>query len=397
MEIQIERQKMLSVSVERKLLSDALDKNCNATDIRLRLAQIHYHCDNFDEAIDLLSCPESGGCGFEGRLILIGALFARNQAGDDDLAEDICANALQLALTNTQHARVLAEVAKAKLRKGNSTAAMELLQQALDLDAKNISAFKRLALQYLRQGEPEKVITLCDGMLKRGIRHSRLFAARMMALAMLQKTDEAVGLAQLDVFLNEAMIEPPADWGPLASFNAALSAEILNNPDLRFGRHGTSSKDAWRVDAPALGECPAVKALLAVISDMAKAHIHTIGLHRHIWSDAVPEQLELRSWSVITQDEGRELWHMHPNGWLSGGYYVEVPEAVELGTDEAGCLAFGLPEGLIGKDAADAYGATLIRPKAGLLTLFPSHSFHRTFPHKSVGRRICLAFDLCPV
>jgi hypothetical protein len=69
---------------------------------------------------------------------------------------------------------------------------------------------------------------------------------------------------------------------------------------------------------------------------------------------------------------------------------------VSHGDGEAGCLAFGLPDELIGKDAADAYGVEIARPTAGLSMLFPSHVYHRTFPHAARENRICLAFDLWP-
>ena len=99
---------------------------------------------------------------------------------------------------------------------------------------------------------------------------------------------------------------------------------------------------------------------------------------------------------MITEGPGFEEWHVHQHGWLSGVYYVAVPEAVAHGDGEAGCLAFGLPDELIGKDAADAYGVEIARPRAGLSMLFPSHVYHRTFPHATRENRICLAFDLWP-
>ncbi len=58
-----------------------------------------------------------------------------------------------------------------------------------------------------------------------------------------------------------------------------------------------------------------------------------------------------------------------------------------------------MPAGLIGAAASEQFGDTLVRPEAGLLTLFPSHAYHRTYPHQQDGpdaQRICLAFDLIP-
>jgi uncharacterized protein (TIGR02466 family) len=104
----------------------------------------------------------------------------------------------------------------------------------------------------------------------------------------------------------------------------------------------------------------------------------------------------LSSWCVITEREGFEDWHTHPQGWMSGVYYVEVPQSVSDGEGEAGCLALGLPEGLVGEEASAIFGRQVVRPRAGLLVLFPSHCYHRTFPHRSPGRRIGISFDLRP-
>jgi hypothetical protein len=99
----------------------------------------------------------------------------------------------------------------------------------------------------------------------------------------------------------------------------------------------------------------------------------------------------------MTDAEGFELWHVHQFGWISGVYYVDIPEAVTEGDDKGGCIAFGLPDDMVGEEAAAAFGEILVRPTPGLLMLFPSHTYHRTFAHGADERRICLAFDIQPL
>lgn len=140
-----------------------------------------------------------------------------------------------------------------------------------------------------------------------------------------------------------------------------------------------------------------VSALLELVVTQVNAHLAKLAQSDHPWLASRPERAELQSWCVISEADGFEQWHMHPGGWLSGGYYVEVPEAVVAGSDVAGCLAFGLPGGMIGEEAAASVGTRLVRPVPGLLSLFPSHAYHRTFPHGATGRRMCIAFDLRPI
>jgi Putative 2OG-Fe(II) oxygenase len=228
------------------------------------------------------------------------------------------------------------------------------------------------------------------------IGHSRLLAARMMALAASGESQAAEKLLGASQFVHAGLIQTPSGWPDLAAFNAALALEVSSNPGLRFERYGTSSEKAWRVDHPATVNTPAVIALLTEIAGIAETHAASGVELDHWWIQASPSIAVLRSWCVITEGNGFEKWHMHPEGWMSGGYYVEVPDAVANGAGEAGCLAFGLPGGLIGEAAAQNFAQTQVRPRPGLLTLFPSHAYHRTFPHNGQGRRMCIAFDICP-
>jgi hypothetical protein len=87
---------------------------------------------------------------------------------------------------------------------------------------------------------------------------------------------------------------------------------------------------------------------------------------------------------------------MHPDGWLSGGYYPMVPSELGPETGKAGCIAFGLPDGLPGARAAALFGELPVQPKEGQLMLFPSHAYHRTYKHGMAAQRICIAFDIIP-
>jgi len=48
----------------------------------------------------------------------------------------------------------------------------------------------------------------------------------------------------------------------------------------------------------------------------------------------------------------------------------------------------------IGEDGASVGGAEIIRPKPGLLFLFPSWLMHQVRPYLGTGLRISIAFNL---
>lgn len=394
--IATELTRKLDAKAEVQLLRDAVHNNPDSQPLRLRLARLLNKLDLFSESIKLLSDGTAANTMSGAKFALIAAHFARDTDDDTRLAKMIAENAAKVAKTNGDRSLFQSELAKAHIRLGQIDAALPLLHSALELHPENVRAFKRLAMELLRQNQPKQVIALADRLKCKGVAHSRLLAARMMAAAALGDAEAAQQLLGAADLIYAKQIQAPAGWPELSAFNAALSAEISSNPGMRFERYGTSSEHAWRVDHPATGTTPAVTALLAEIVRIASAHAEFCTTSSHDWSAACPKNAMLRSWCVMTQGDGYEKWHMHPEGWMSGGYYVEVPDAVANGFGEAGCLAFGVPGGVIGEVAAQNVVQTQFRPTPGLLTLFPSHAYHRTFPHNCDGRRMCIAFDICP-
>lgn len=85
---------------------------------------------------------------------------------------------------------------------------------------------------------------------------------------------------------------------------------------------------------------------------------------------------------------------MHPSGYISGVYYVQVPSEVAAGDGEAGCLYFTDKD----RPAAEAqqHALGIVRPQTGAMLLFPSYFWHGVVPFQGVSERICVAFDVIP-
>lgn len=382
MELTLQPPPVIAPQEEVRLLRAALQRNPELAPIRARLGVL---LNDLDRHADTVALLEAGSTTAEEWITLADARFALRQTAAAGAA---ARRSGELALTPVARSRALAGEGKAAAHAGEYDRAVALFEQALALSPGSGPAFKRLANELLRAGQPQAVLELCERMVAQGVDHARAKAARTMALAMLGEAAEARAVADFAHSLHTRTLPPPSGWGTLEDFNAAVLAELLANPEIRFEKAATSSDRSWRVDAPALGGAPAVEALLgtigAAVSEYAAQRAHA------------PARARLNAWCVIAEAEGSEGWHTHPFGWISGGYYVAVPEAVVNGTDPAGCFALGLPSGLIGQAAADAFGETLVRPYAGLLTLFPSHAYHRTWPHHTAAKRACLAFDVIP-
>lgn len=106
-----------------------------------------------------------------------------------------------------------------------------------------------------------------------------------------------------------------------------------------------------------------------------------------------PESFTLASWALAVNMDGHEGWHIHPDGWLSGVFYVEVPDLTQSGARHAGQIEFGpYPLGPAANDSA--WPRLTIQPCTGDLLLFPSWFAHRTWPTGVPEDRVCIAFDV---
>ncbi|MGV3456789.1 2OG-Fe(II) oxygenase family protein [Sphingomonas sp.] len=388
--------KRITAADECALVQAAYARNPASTLLRDRLAVLFNRNDRFAEAIALYAGVDPYTLGFAEVLVLVHAHMALEQPTDTARAADLATVAFEVADEDFQRAAALAARGKAQRRMGAIDAAEHSLRQALIHDPHNKDACKRLASLHFDAGAPQRVLDDMAQLDAQGVGHSRLFAAQTLALAQLGQIDAARAQDGWDRFAHRGTLATPAGFDTLDAFNAALAAELLTHPGLRYESYGTASEQTWRIDAPATGAAPRVRQLLDALAGTVDTHLAGLAAEGHPWLRARPGTGVLHSWCVITESTGFETWHVHQFGWLSGVYYVQIPDGIATGTDAAGCIAFGIPEDMVGDDAARAFGSTVVRPQAGTVMLFPSHCYHRTFPHGAAERRICVAFDIWP-
>ena len=394
LEIVHEPVRVLTLAQERELTRAAHDRAGSAA-LRKRRVQLATHDDDFAEVVAVLD--HASDLDFGEQIMLTRAFLALETEADNARAQH-CANlAFDIADLPIQRAAALADRAKAQRRLSQASAARDSLEAALDLDPHSKDACKRLAALDLEQSRAPALVEWCKGLTDSGVGHARLHAARVLGEAVCGDLDAARAVEGLAALSSNRVLPPPPGWDDLAAFNAALAVELLSHRNMRYERYGSASNYTWRIDALARPETPLVQLLL----DHLAAHIRTtvgqLDQLDHRWLADRPDQALLRAWCVITEGDGFEGWHVHQFGWLSGVYYVQIPDEIALGIDQGGCLAFGLPEEFTGIETAEAYGTKQVRPEPGMMLTFPSHVFHRTYPHFGPGKRICVAFDVKPV
>ncbi|MFD2166299.1 tetratricopeptide repeat protein [Thalassotalea euphylliae] len=103
------------------------------------------------------------------------------------------------------------------------------------------------------------------------------------------------------------------------------------------------------------------------------------------------------SWSVKLQPNGFHVNHVHPAGWISSAFYVNVPNfsQFEQEHDNAGAIKFGETSMQLGEREEIA---KIVSPSPGMLVLFPSYTWHGTVPFNADVDtfRLTAPFDVVP-
>jgi len=154
---------------------------------------------------------------------------------------------------------------------------------------------------------------------------------------------------------------------------------------------GLQSGDLSGADLPALA---AFRARLVAAIDGTIARLPVRAGHPFLGYR--PRRYRINLWATVLRDGGHQRPHIHPRGWMSGVYYVQVPPLAPDVAPAAGRLELGRPEELLPLPPAPLLREVAAEP--GRLVLFPSYLFHRTIPFhgRDAQPRISLAFDVVP-
>lgn len=310
-------------------------------------------------------------------------------AGDPHAAAATLAAALQ---TYPEHSGLHQAAASVAADLGEPARQLDHAAAALRLDPSSIAAARALTEALLHAGRGREAEALASQVhsatpLDQGI------LALLATAWRLTGDPRHAALCEEPALISCRAIAAPKGWTSREAFLADLSATLRGlhgwrtHPFEQSLRHGSQTQ----VDL-ARSELPVLRALFAALDAPIRAHIAALGQG----TDAVRARTRSGyripgAWSVLLQSGGRHVDHVHPEGWLSSVFYVDLPRAVETGWQ--GWLAFGRP-GVSTTPALAPFRR--LRPEPGHIALFPSYLWHGTEPFAGEEPRLTVAFDIVP-
>ena len=306
------------------------------------------------------------------------------------------------------HYRVAAELApdnpavqnnlgNALAEAGHYSEAVDVLRAVVRRHPDFADAVFNLGSALLESGDAQTALEACDSYERFGKPHCGIIACKGIALAELGRSGEAHDLHDYRRLVRPSGPTVPAMVNDLSAFNGRLRDHILGHPTLRADPFGHATRNGQHTGELFAEPWGPMREMQAQVSASVDAYL--AGLPRdsaHPYLSYCPTEFRLTAWAVVMGNLGHQIAHNHPRAWVSGVYYVEVPDLVETtGDAHEGWLEFGRPAEKI--PISYEPETTVVKPEEGLLVLFPGFMYHHTIPYHGNARRISLAFDAVPV
>jgi tetratricopeptide (TPR) repeat protein len=276
-------------------------------------------------------------------------------------------------------------LAQALARLGRVDDALDAARRGLEYTPAGFVSLRIIAEALTKRDQLERLWTLCLAHRARGAWggwFSAVMASTAGALGLDAEREQLVD--RLRWF---SLARPPLPAGFHEGFGAELTA-----------LHSSDRPDdaARRVDQLELLGGPLTQLFCARVREAVEQYVaeredlrdHPVMAHR-------PSSVSLHAWSLITHGDEAHDWHVHRAAWISGVYYVAMPDISASDAAHAGAIEFGLfPFGRGGEELRSHRWQ--VRPEPGMLLIFPSHYAHRTWPTEVAQPRVSVAFDIRP-
>ena len=315
-----------------------------------------------------------------------------NRAGRPDAAYAMLADAVRQVPTEPV---LLSAVASAAMFAGDVDAAVGYAERSVAVNGGAAVAQTLLAETCLAAGQGDRAAAILDELLKAQPQDQKLLALLWIARR-LTHDPRYHELYDYETMVGVYELPTPKGWSNLPAYLADLAAVLKGLHVMRSDPLDQSLRNGTQTEQNlALSTDPVVAAFFETVMTPIREHAEKLGRGRDpLRARNAAKQLIKAGWSAKLQPGGFHANHLHPQGWLSSAFYVELPGAVDRDDGRReGWLKMGEP-GLVTRPALQP--EHYVKPAPGRLVLFPSYMWHGTVPFSGEESRLTVAFDVVP-
>ena len=201
-------------------------------------------------------------------------------------------------------------------------------------------------------------------------------------------------LADYPALVRSYILPTPEGWHSLDAYLDALRARLAERHDLKTHPLQQSLRGGSQVPSLHQSPDPLFRAFYEQARKVVTRYLADIGPGGDpLRSRATGDFRFSGGWSVRLQPNGFHADHVHPQGWISSAFYLDLPSGVADDDRREGWIKFGQP-GCVTRPTLEPEHE--VRPQPGMLVLFPSYMWHGTRAFTSPEHRLTMAFDVVP-
>ena len=300
-----------------------------------------------------------------------------------------------------QNAEAHNQLGQVHAKHGRFEEAVAEHKEAIRFDGGNALYHEELGNTLILAGEYREAVNVLFKSHEMNPRGSSILGA--LTIAMKEAGDNRVSyFINNDKFVTTRYIDVPDGFDSLDDFNDALHKELVTRHDAEphWGDFswppGQTQHGGTQIPDNVFGNPSGTVAILK--QQISKAMAEYLGGLKHD-----PDHPFLRylnpdfrftgAFSNIIHPSGYDGSHIHPEGWISGVYWVKMPDLPEENWEAGeGCTHFGEPPPHLISDRNKM--DVLVRSRAGMTAFFPSYYWHGVRPFGGDDTRHAIAFDI---
>ncbi|WND01385.1 putative 2OG-Fe(II) oxygenase [Temperatibacter marinus] len=371
----------------------ALALNPALTDAHENLNKLYWEYEKTDKVMSTYTLGLQKADSETMRLSYISQLL---NIGQDDKAEESIKKAIskfgEVPGLNHIHGRLFA-------KKGDHEAAVRLTEKALD-QIPNVPRYRLdMASNLICLGRYEEALTHLDYAEQMTPDDQELWAYKGTCWRLLGDAKHK-WLNDYDQLVRGVQLPVPEGYETLEHFMKTMSEQIKLFHETKTHPLDQSLRNGTQSSFFLLGhESKIIQDFRRSLSEAVSTYLASMPRDAtHPFLRRISEATNFTfsgSWSVRLKSEGFHVNHMHPEGWLSGPSYIDVPEAIyKEDPKRAGWVKFG--ETGLNLDPSLEVVEKAVCPEVGLVVFFPSYIWHGTYPFESNQYRTTAPMDVMP-
>ncbi len=281
------------------------------------------------------------------------------------------------------------------VKKGLFPEAKESFTTAVKLSPEDIRSREDMARLLIMEGNYQQGLEHIDAVFDKAPFNQSLIAYRSLCWRLLDNLEEA-SVNDYEHFIRVYRIPLPAGYTDISEFNQSLNRCLDKLHNTRIHPMGQTLRGGTQTQGNVFNhQIKEIQEVRQSISHSVQEYIDSMeDQPEHPFLGRKSKHFRFSdSWSSRLSEQGFHTNHIHPQGWISSCYYVNLPGSVNTSDDKQGWIKFGETNLKLG---AREKIARYIQPQEGLLVLFPSYMFHGTVPFHSADERTTIAFDIVP-